>query len=148
MKIIFSITIILLIGALVAVDAKATDVSKELSELLHQSEADEKVVAEAEDDDASEEEGDALAKIMMDEIMKGITQSEDGEDGGILASVMGDDEKEATAKLQLIRRIIKNVRHRIKRFFGHSYYHRYRHAYRILGYIRRQVCRRHYLRGK
>ena len=147
MKIIFSITIILLIGALVAVDAKATDVSKELSELLHQSETDEKVVAEAEDDDGSEEEGDALAKIMMDEIMKGITQSEDGEDDGILASVMGDDEKEATAKLQLIRRIVKRVRRRVRHFFS-PYYHKYRHAYRILGYIRRRVCHRHYLRGK
>ena len=50
--------------------------------------------------------------------MKGITQSEDGEDDGILASVMGDDEKEATAKLQLIRRIVKRVRRRVRHFFS------------------------------
>ena len=181
MKIIFSVTIVLLIGALVAVNAKGTDMSKELAELLHQSEANEKVLAEGdnadekavlseEDDDDDEvlvegdeeedndEEAEALANAMTDEIMNSITQS-DGEDDSLMASLMSDDtnEKEAVAKLKFFRTIkrkarrgvrnfIRRVRRRGRRIYsrGRNLINRARHIYnrgRRIYTVARNFCR-------
>ena len=99
MKIIFSVTIILLIGALVEVDAK--DVSKELAELFHQSEADEKVLAKGYENVDDEK---VLAEVESDNGDEGddevFAEEDDGNDENEdadalaetdLASLMADD---------------------------------------------------------
>ena len=146
MKIIFSITIVLLISALVAVDAKGIDMSKELSELLHKSEANEKVLAEGDDGDLNEEDADALAKVMVDGIMESVMQS-DGEDdgeGNLLASLMADDsnEKEALARLQFFRNLFKKISRGVGRLVGggRKMYHHGRRLYSRGRGIARRVC--------
>ena len=146
MKIIFSITIVLLIGALVAVDAKGIDMSNELSELLHKSEANEKVLAEGDDGDLNEEDADALAKVMVDGIMESVMQS-DGEDdgeGNLLASLMADDsnEKEALARLQFFRNLFKKISRGVRRLVGggRKMYHHGRRLYSRGRGIARRVC--------
>ena len=171
MKIIFSVTIVLLIGALVAVNAKGTDMSKELAELLHQSETNEKVLAESdnadekavlsEDDDDDDEvlvEGDeeedndeeveALANAMMDEIMNSVTQSDGEDDDNLMASLMSDDtnEKEVVARLQFLRKIRNKIRRGAKKFIKKLR----RHGRRIYSHGRRLYnhARRIYNRGR
>ena len=147
MKITFSIAIVLLIGALVAVDAKDIDMSKELSELLHRSETDEKVLAEGDDGELDEEDADALAKVMMDGIMESVMQS-DGEDdgeGNLLASLMADDsnEKEVAARLQFLGHIFKKIRRGIRRTIrgGRRIFHHGRRLFIRGRKIARRVCR-------
>ena len=104
---------------MIPVDARDTDLSKELAELLHQSKTDKKPIAEGYNNEEKvlteghdNKDADALAKIMMDEIMK----SESDDD--LLASLMAVDsnEKEAVARLQWwFRRYL----HRFRRFFKH-----------------------------
>ena len=84
MKIIFSVTIVLLIGALVAVNAKGTDVSKELSELFHLSETDEKVLAEGYDGDEK-----VLSEDDDDDVL---VESDNGDE-----DVLAEDDKEVLA---------------------------------------------------
>ena len=134
MKTIFSF--IVLIGVLMmAVNAKPSDTSTDLANLLKQYKSSENVEAIAENDDDSSDDEDALAKIMINEVMSSVAEPDEDGDGDMFALMMSEDDDKAKARFQFFRRIFRRVRRGIRRF-GRSRLGRF-----VINRVRNRICR-------
>ena len=134
MKTIFSF--IVLIGVLMmAVNAKPSDTSTDLANLLKQYKSSKNVEAIAENDDDSSDDEDALAKIMINEVMSSVAEPDEDGDGDMFALMMSEDDDEAKARFQFFRRIFRRVRRGIRRF-GRSRLGRF-----VINRVRSRICR-------
>ena len=110
------ISVIVLIGVLMmAVNAKLSDTSTDLANLLKQYKSSENVEATVENDNDSSDDDDALVKIMMNEVMSSVTEPDEDSGGDMFALMMGEDDDEAKARFQFFRRIIRRVRRGLRR---------------------------------